>query len=156
MEEILTSGKVEHEFERLGIDAKRTYGNDDTLYSVYQLSDEDYEILDQDSRVNNPAQWTKGGWRWSMGSIKGDPDTFMTVNGHKLLCWSGTDITEDYGYGDLLSYLSNVQGCSAFRNVCSLTIDLAKHNRMSLGELFTKYQGYREDEHEGIIKEVRK
>ncbi|ALA13077.1 hypothetical protein TSARBOMBA_206 [Bacillus phage TsarBomba] len=145
MKEILTSGKVRQEFKRLGISPMRTYGGAHTTYKVYQMTDEEFEILKVDAKDNNPDHWKHGGWRWSTGSNAGDPDIALTVNGHKLFCWSRDEDREDYGYGGLLSYLSNVMGCSAFRNVCALTMDLARHNNMTLGELFTKYEGYREE-----------
>ena len=42
---------------------------------------------------------------------------------------------------NLLSYLCDEVGASTFKNVCALTIDLAKYNNMKLSELFEIYQG---------------
>lgn len=150
MKEILTSGKVRQEFKRLGISPMRTYGGAHTTYKVYQMTDEEFEILKADAKDNNPDHWKYGGWRWTAGSNAGTiKDTYVMVNGTILRAWVDKPEYMRPNYKDLLTYLSSVMGCSAFRNVCALTMDLARQNNMTLGELFTNYQGYGKEEQDG-------
>lgn len=54
------------------------------------------------------------------------------------------DYLECFGerkYKSLLEYLCEEMSCSAPRNVCALSKDLAKYNGITLGELFRKYEG---------------
>lgn len=145
MVEILVQGNIEEDLKRLGIKATRTYGNEYTDYQVYELSKEEYEKLsnDADERDIEDGFWLHGGWRWAEGSNMGNPNTRMTVRGEELVCWEKewNGMQEDE-YKDLLTYLCNEIGASAFRNVCALAVDLAKWNNMTMAQLFEKYQGY--------------
>lgn len=48
---------------------------------------------------------------------------------------------EECIYGNLTNYCCEQWGASMERNVCAITVSLAKLNNMTLGELFTLYQG---------------
>lgn len=139
MEEILVQGFITEDLKRLGVNAKRTYGDENTLYQIYEVSDKDFKKLSDEPDIADT--WKSGGWRWCLGSNQGDPDTERVVNNKKLLCWKEDTIWGDDGYKDLLTYLCDEIGCSAFSNVCALTKDLAKYNNMTMAELFKKYQG---------------
>ncbi|MGN4782526.1 hypothetical protein [Bacillus cereus] len=148
MEEILVQGNITEDLKRLGINAKRTYGDENTSYQVYEVSDEDFQKLsdDADNRDADDGHWKNGGWRWDTGSNQPIPTDKAEVNHQELVCWVETinDDEETYRndwYVDLLEYLDVGVGCTAFRNVCAVTKDLAKYNNMSMAELFKKYQG---------------
>lgn len=148
MEEILVQGNIEEDLKRLGIKATRTYGNEETAYQVYELSDEDFQKLsdDADNRDEEDGHWKDGGWRWDKGSNQPIPTDKATVKHKELVCWVETINDEEETYRndwfvDLLEYLDVGVGCTAFRNVCAVTKDLAKYNDMTLAQLFEKYQG---------------
>jgi hypothetical protein len=48
---------------------------------------------------------------------------------------------EECVYSDFVDYCCEQIGASTERNVCAVAMSLAKLNNMTLGELFTKYQG---------------
>lgn len=142
MKEILVSGDVTKDFTRLGINAILTYDNE-AIYKVYEVPDEDFKILDNEPDVT--GTWIDCGWRYSDGSNIGQPQDKLIVNNKELICWYEKDIDEDdelykYDYDDLLEYLYYNMGCSMFKNVCALSMDLAKYNNLKLSELFKIYQ----------------
>ena len=86
-------------------------------------------------------------WRSAEGSILDAPDAKIYVNGNEMLgwtrgIWDDEDNEESEIYESSLSdYLCNVLGASQPNNVCALAVDLAKYNGITMGELFTKYEG---------------
>lgn len=94
------------------------------------MSDEEFEKL-----------CPKGMWRSSECSNMGVPTDYLTVNGETLRCWNRKDEPYRTVYELLLEYLCENIGVSQPRNVCALAVDLAKYNNMTMGELFTKYEG---------------
>ncbi|BAR82333.1 hypothetical protein KNN_01487 [Bacillus thuringiensis serovar tolworthi] len=148
VEEILVQGNITEDLKRLGINATRTYGDETTSYQVYEVSEEDFRKLSDDAENmdTDDSHWKNGGWRWDTGSNQPIPTDKAEVNNQELVCWVETinDDEETYRndwYVDLLEYLDVGVGCTAFRNVCAVTKDLAKYNNMSMAELFKKYQG---------------
>lgn len=149
MEEILVQGNITEDLNRLGVQATRTYGDESTSYQVYEVSNEDFKKLSEDAKIRgvNDGNWRNCGWRWCEGSNQGVPDTKLLVNGKELICWAepvkDDEEEEPYFnyYSHLLEYLCEEKGCSAFKNVCALTKDLARYNEMTMAELFQKYQG---------------
>jgi hypothetical protein len=145
MEEILVCGSILEDLARLGIKADGVYISATSNYSVYQLSNEDFDILynDKDAEEN----YKDGGWRWCEGSNQGEPNATLIVNNKKLRCWAehveDEEAEEPYyrDYLNLREYLSEEKGCSSFKNVCALAKDLAKYNDMTMAALFHKYQG---------------
>ena len=137
----------------------------DITYEVWEVSDEVFKTMcdmtDEEFEKYCPDGW----WRHTTGSIMGIPYSEFIVNQHKILAWdgysrqdwendcrrclnpcSGTyDYWEEcYGgreYSTITEYLCEEIGASTEKNVCALTIDLAKYNNMKLSELFRKYEG---------------
>jgi hypothetical protein len=74
------------------------------------------------------------------------------INHHYITAWDGIQ-REDYlkkknnkyfrerKYENLLEYFCNEIGVSQEKNVCALSIDLARKNNITMGKLFMKYQG---------------
>ena len=81
-------------------------------------------------------------WRWASGSSLSFPsgDTKVTVNGVKMIGFDGSDLLNDK-YQNLTDYLCCAIGASNETNVCACSVDLAAANGMTLGELWTVYQG---------------
>lgn len=145
MKEIL--GNNLEQFFNAEINGKRTYkGN---RYEVWEVSDEVFNIMCEMSEekfveLSGEYAW----WRSAEGSNKGIPDTTVYINGHEILAWVGKPWEDDDEYDKfeihascLTNYLCDVVGASQPRNVCALAVDLAKYNNMTMGELFTKYEG---------------
>ena len=87
-------------------------------------------------------------WRHSDGSNLGTPDSKVYVNGCEMFGWAGEpwdDEDEDDEFeiyaSNLSNYLCDVIGASQPKNVCAVSVDLAKYNKMKLSELFWKYEG---------------
>lgn len=146
MKEILVSGNPTKDFERLGVNPILTYGDDETEYRVYEVSDEDFQVL-----INEPDSeeidgiWEDCGWRYCEGSNQGTPNATLKINNKELKCWLENvfeDDKESYipSYNNLLNYLCEEMGISEFRNVCALAKDLAKYNGIKMSELFKIYQ----------------
>lgn len=131
-------------FDNTSLTGKKTYSGE--LYEVWEVSDDDYAIMCNISEERFTELCPEGMWRSSTGSIMGYPTECFTVNKRKLKCWDKRE--ELYGkkhritkYESLLEYLCENIGVSQPRNVCALAVDLAKYNNMTMGELFTKYEG---------------
>ena len=138
-------------FTNAGIEAKRTYKGE--RYEVWELSDTDYEKIctmsekDFEKLADSENSW----WRGSDGSnltslLVGEVKVNNQImQGWIMKPWNDYTIYEDEGAGDikyqsLSDYLCNVIGASQPRNVVACAMDLAKHNKMTMGELFTKYE----------------
>lgn len=88
-------------------------------------------------------------WRCADGSnIKYGLDK-VQINGHEIAVWNKTkgiyaepnSYPPDESYKSLTSYLSTYIGASNAKNVCALSIDLAKYNGMKLADLYSVYEG---------------
>ena len=116
-------------------------------YEVYSISDELFNAMCNMSEENfvelaGEDAW----WRSSEGSNLGVPDTKVYINGNEMIGWadeSWDDEDKEFEIyaSNLSNYLCDVIGASQPRNVCALAVDLAKYNGMTMGELFTKYEG---------------
>ncbi len=150
MIEIL-GGNLDVAFKELNIDAIKTYEGNTHLNSstqVWEVSDRDFERLCNIDEDDWEDEW--GWWRSSVGSNIRNPLTIFKIKGQELIAWDGDNrIEEDKAddkylfereYCNLLDYLCDEIGTSQPRNVCALTVDLAKINNMKLSELFIKYQ----------------
>ena len=143
MQEILAEN-LQPLFDNASLTGKKTYSGE--LYEVWEVSDEVYEFMCNISDEEFERLCPEGMWRSSNGSIMGYPTEYFIVNKKKLKCWDRRE--ELYGkkcrrtkYESLLEYLCENIGASHPRNVCALAVDLAKYNNMTMGELFTKYEG---------------
>lgn len=145
MKEIL--GNNLEQFFNAEINGKRTYkGN---RYEVWEVSDETFVIMcDMPEEKFVELAGEDAWWRSAEGSNLGAPDIKVCINGNEMIGWAG-EPWEDDGEDDefeiyascLTNYLGDVFGASQPRNVCALAVDLAKYNGMTMGELFTKYEG---------------
>lgn len=150
MKEILTWGDCTKEFKRLNINPKCTWSGyvwrEDDNMAVYEVTEEEFEIMDNDT--DGEDNWDESLWRYSEGSNQGYVNGVFTINNKSMKVW---DKNEDKGFVEeddrieeyihLLEYLCNHVGASQPRNVCALSVDLAKYNNMTLAELFKNYQG---------------
>ncbi|WP_196473273.1 hypothetical protein [Bacillus sp. SRB1LM] len=46
-------GNITEDLKRLGVNAKRTYGDENTSYQVYEVSEEDFQKLSDDADNGN-------------------------------------------------------------------------------------------------------
>lgn len=165
MKEII-GGNMAKVFRDKRIEAELIFAGEFGLWDVCEvwiLSEADFEVLDKDEEFNYPDSW----WRWSAGSTLGATRDVVMVNGKEMnawkdegrICdlkdeWRELDAIERAEYGtmgeyirtwstfefnNLAEYLCDELGASTPKNVCALTVDLAKANKMSLGELFATY-----------------
>lgn len=146
MKEILGSRLVDNFFSKIDkkyqCDYLSTYQG--TMYNVYVVSDRLFDYMNNiseeefDDITENDDSW----WRYATGSIFGDATKEIYIHDTKIFVWeSPIGHSTHREYKDLLTYLCNCLGVSTPKNVCACAVDLAKYNNMSLGELFTTYQG---------------
>lgn len=161
--EILGGDELQNSFTALGIQAKNTYK--DSRYEVWELSDGDFEKI-----CNVPDEEWREDWGWWRCAEGCNLDSFPThsfkVNNEEMIGWydeyaldefiesekeiredehiSDDELTKEFlstEYSDLTDYLSQMFGASTEKNVCAISIGLAKLNGITLGQLFEKYQG---------------
>ena len=128
-------------------DADITYAGD--RYEVWEVSDELFQqMCDMTEEKFVELAGDDAWWRQSEGSVLGAPDTTVYINSHEILAWADEpweDEEDDDEYeiysSSLTNYLCDVVGASQPKNVCACAMDLAKYNGMSMGELFSKYEG---------------
>lgn len=147
MKELLISGNVQKDFEKLGVEFRETYRGKE--YGVCEVTEEEFDTLCNES--NTESTWIDCGWRYSEGSNLGEANSERIVKNKKLKCWCeplGDDELEaslvELGlldYLDLLEYLAVERNEKDFKSICDYTIDLAKQNNIKLSELFKLYQG---------------
>lgn len=130
---------------------------DEMFTLICKMSDEEFDALSEHDE-DNDATWAW--WRHCNGSVMESPTTFFCINGQKLLAWEDGSNDEYYcdgcdedeiscaeckmarrTFATLTKYLCEEIGVSQPKNVCALTIDLAKYNNITLSELFMKYEG---------------
>ena len=133
MKEIL-GGDLELAFETLGVKAMKTFDGDQ--YQVWQLEDEEFEKLDSSDENIWIDDW--GWWRHSEGSNMGSVNKRFSINGHWISAWGENSYKNKYI--SLIEYINLELNLSSETNLCHLSVDLAKQNGLTLGELFNKYQ----------------
>ena len=121
-----------------------TYAGD--TYEVWSITDELFDkICDMTEEEFVKLAGEDAWWRYSEGSNLGTPDITVYIKGREMRGWNKlwADEMEDWELHreSLSDYLCNCVGASQPRNVCACAMDLAKYNNMSMGELFTKYEG---------------
>ena len=126
---------------------KMTYKG--AYYEVWEMADTIFDIICKISeedfvKLAGEDAW----WRSSTGSVLGRPSARAIVNGKYLICWDDDYyLPDEYEeepckkYDSLTEYLCNKVGVSLPKNIVACAMDLAKYNNMSLGELFTEYEG---------------
>lgn len=122
----------------------RTYKSD--RYEVWSMPDEVFDMISDMSeekfvKLAGEDAW----WRSSNGSVlysldKGE----ITINNKKMIGWIrklwDEEISKDINYQSLSEYLCEFIGASTPNNVVACTMDLAKFNNMTMGQLFSKYE----------------
>lgn len=121
-------------------DAEITYASSN--YEVWEVSDDLHKKMcnmseEEFIKLAGEDAW----WRSSDGSVLGVPDTEFNINGKDMIGWNTRGKYEQFEYDNLLDYLCYGIGASQPQNVCACAIDLAKYNDITMGELFTKYEG---------------
>ena len=126
---------------------KMTYKG--VVYEVWEMADTIFDVICKISeedfiKLAGENAW----WRSSTGSVLGKPTSRAIVNGKYLTCWNKKYyLPDEYKeelcnhYDSLTEYLCDCVGVSVPRNIVACSMDLAKYNNMSLGELFTEYEG---------------
>ena len=166
MKEILAVN-LQSLFDNISLKGTKTYSGE--LYEVWEVSDDTFELMCNMSDEEFEKLCPEGMWRSATGSNMGTPDVEYKINGNLIYAWDGysrsdyesecqecsdrksgacegteNDFSECFGareYSGLLEYLCEEIGASQPANVCALAVDLAKYNNMTMGELFTKYEG---------------
>lgn len=147
-------------FNTLNLNGKCTYKG--KIYEVWEISEKTFNILCDMNEDEFMSVCPEGMWRYSIGSVLDEPDVEYKVNGKVLIGWNkyreediclycpctGCPRTEDIKkdcivteYSCLTEYLCDCIGASLPRNVCALAKDLALYNKMTMGQLFVKYEG---------------
>jgi hypothetical protein len=127
------------------------FKHDSYVVSEYEKRKEEIDNYPNDT-------WTNSAWRSAESSNMTNEMSRFNINHHYILAWDGDSRLEaleevngnpnhpDYCYQDrkydnLLEYFCDEIGVGQPRNVCALAVHLAEENNMTMGELFSKYQG---------------
>jgi hypothetical protein len=150
--EILAGPGFENALAELGVDAICTYEQDHVRsdkqrYEVWTFSKPAYARFMLHQQVIRPWPATWGWWRHSFGSPSGAyPVTReFIVNSHSIWAWEGEgcgshfELNAPKRYSDLISYLTWEMGASTKTDICTLAVDLAQLNQLSLSGLFYLY-----------------
>lgn len=139
MKEILAQN-LQSLFDNTSLTGVKTYGG--KIYEVWQVPDDTFESMCNMSDEEFEKLCPEGMWRSADGSNMGYPHDYLIVNKKKLRCWDTKEKPYRHQkYNSLLEYLCDNVGASQPKNVCALAVDLAMCNHMTMGELFTKYEG---------------
>lgn len=114
-------------------------------YEVWEVSDELHEEMcnmteEQFVKLAGEDAW----WRSSDGSNLWAEDIIeFEVNGKNMIGWDSPIYSRKkrYKYKTLSEYLCECIGASQPKNVCACAMDLAKFNDMTMGELFSRFEG---------------
>jgi hypothetical protein len=139
--EILAGYGIEKAFKNFGIKAKRTYKRQyknpyDIEYEVWELTHEELRLLN--TPINWPETW--GFWRHDVGSNMGPVTHEFIINGKPIKAWRWYN-DEPTEYKHLLEYYEIELGATTEKNVCALSVDLAKQNGLTMAQLFEIYYG---------------
>lgn len=147
-------------------DNRKYYSND---YEVWEISEDCHKFLCDMSEDEFSERCPDGWWCSAEGCNLGIPDIGFIIKGQYIdaylrnskesfiedVCQDCDDFNKlcnpyeediycpdgEIEYDSLLEYLSNELGIGAERNICAVCVDLAKYNKMTMAELFQKYQG---------------
>lgn len=144
MIEILIMGDVSKDFKRLGVKLNQTYSGPE--YGVCEVTEEEFKILCDEPDIKDT--WVNCGWRYCKGSNQEKPSQKVLINNKEIIAWYDDSLdfdSEEERFGDLLTYFVIEMGVCQPKNICALSVDLAKYNNIKLSELFNIYQGGLED-----------
>lgn len=141
--EILT-GKMDDFFKRNNIKAEKEWEGVpyNSVYQVWKLDKNNYNKLDNtDDNKYNDCEW----WQYAESSNKSIPTKEYIINNKSIIAWDSPnredlDYYNDREYANLLEYFCYEVGASLEENIIALSVDLAKYNNMTVGELFNTYQ----------------
>lgn len=151
-----------------GVYGEKTYSGQ--KFEVWEVSDKTYQIMSNMTDDDFYKLYPLTEWAFASGSNMDEPETDYIINGQPIKAWDGEqrlswkedscvdcsdylegrcsateeDILGCSGqrkYYNLTDYLSHEISVGLLKNICALATDLAKYNNMTLGELFTKYEG---------------
>lgn len=120
---------------------------DGNNYEVWKISEDLYKKLcDMKEEQFTELVGEGGWWRSSDGSIFLKPYEKNYVHGHNLISWSKgffncEESHKPKKYECLSEYLYECVNVYCPENVCAYAVDLAKANGMTMGELFSMYEG---------------
>ena len=145
MQEILAKN-LQPLFDNTSLTGKKTYSGE--LYEIWDVSGEDFKSMCDMSDEEFEKLCPEGMWRSADGSNMGFTNAKAIVNEKHIICWDKDyylpDEYEDElcnEFESLLEYFCDCLGASQPKNICALAVDLARYNNMTMGELFTKYEG---------------
>ena len=114
-------------------------------YEVWKVSDELHkEMCDMSEEQFVELAGEDAWWRSSDGSNLLAEDVIeLEVNGKEMICWDSPiyDSKKGHKYESLSEYLCECVGVSQPKNVCACAMDLARFNDMTMGELFSRFEG---------------
>lgn len=67
MKEILVSGNTDEDLKRLNVNAKLTYGNENTRFKVYEVTENEFKTMCDEPEIYNT--WMNGAWRYCEGRV---------------------------------------------------------------------------------------
>ena len=129
-------------------EAEITYAGD--RYEVWKISDQLFSKMC--SMTEKDFREIAGSNAWMRSSDGCLPQAYkkcnFTINGKDMIGWKYKPWQEENreynntdNYSSLSEYLREHIGASMPRNICACAVDLAKYNDITMGELFTKYEG---------------
>lgn len=114
-------------------------------YEVWKVSDELFtKMCDMTEERFIELAGEDAWWRSSDGSNLWAEDVIeLEVNGKGMICWDSPiyDSKKSQKYESLSEYLCECIGVSQPKNVCACAMDLARFNDMTMGELFSRFEG---------------
>lgn len=159
--EILAGDSFETAVREFNLDAKKTFGN--SRFEVWDISQGSLDALN--SIPDEEWKEDYGWYRFSGGcNISHYPTHEFYINENKMIgfydpCqyepyldyvrehkYSGEQLSSIdhnffFHYIRLTVYLCDMFGISTETNICSVCVDLAKLNNMTMAELFEKFEG---------------
>ena len=137
--DVLAGGGFENAVKKLKVHGEKRWGND--KYEVWRLDKSAFDVLVSVSDEEWKPEW--GWWRSAEGcNIEDWPTHTFVVNGKEMKGWyrAGEDFRLNLNYSSLTDYLCEVIGASTEKNVCAVSVGLAKLNGVALPILFDKYE----------------
>jgi len=163
MIEILAGGGFVNAIEELGLNAEKKH--DDGEYQVWLVGEVSFDRLCGIPDDEWKDDW--GWWRYCTGcNLVGSMTHEFTVNGKPMIGFVNEGRYSDFVerqedksaedwerdeegyfptvYKSLTEYLCEHIGASTEKNICAISVDLAKMNNMTMAELFDQYQPAKE------------
>jgi hypothetical protein len=150
--EVLAGPGFENALIGLGVDAICTYSQaapapDNHEHEIWALTESAYRDFMNAQQAIRPWPDSWGWWRYSAGSRNGAYPVVreFIVKSRSIWAWEGEhcgyyfETVAPKHYRDLISYLTLEMGAASKTEVCTLAVDLAQLNQLSLSGLFYLY-----------------